>query len=97
MTKWVDKDKLNTFSIGFRGKEYDESTYIHIVEKAFGTNHHHQYFEQTDFESMTNDISFYYDEPFADYSNFPTMAVSKLAKKYVTVSLSGDGGDEIFG
>ncbi len=97
MRKRVDKEKLNTFSIGFEGKKYDESHYIHIVEKAFWTNHHHEYFRQNDFERMIDDISFYYDEPFADYSNFPTRFVSELAKKYVTVSLSGDGGDEIFG
>ncbi len=96
MTKRVDKDKLNTFSIGFEGK-YDESDYVHIVEKAFGTKHHHEYFRQKDFERMIDDISFYYDEPFADYSNFPTRFVCELAKKDVTVSLSGDGGDEIFG
>lgn len=88
---------LHTFSIGFEGKKYDESHYIHIVEKAFWTNHHHEYFRQNDFERMIDDISFYYDEPFADYSNFPTRFVSELAKKHVTVSLSGDGGDEIFG
>ncbi|MFA7298219.1 MAG: asparagine synthase (glutamine-hydrolyzing) [Candidatus Absconditabacterales bacterium] len=96
MRKRVDKENLNTFSIGFEGK-YDESNYIHIVEKAFGTNHHHEYFREKDFKRMIDDISFYYDEPFADYSNFPTRFVSELAKKYVTVSLSGDGGDEIFG
>ncbi len=96
MTKWVDKEKLNTFSIWFEGK-YDESEYIHIVEKAFGTKHHHKYFVKEDFEEMLPDIYYYYDEPFADYSNFPTTFVSKFAKKHVTVSLSGDGGDEIFG
>ena len=88
---------LHTFSIGFEGKKYDESHYVHIVEKAFGTKHHHEYFREKDFERMIDDISFYYDEPFADYSNFPTRFVCELAKKDVTVSLSGDGGDEIFG
>lgn len=96
MTKWIDKKKIHTFSIWFEGK-YDESKYIHIVEKAFGTNHHHEYFKQDNFEEMIDDIYHYYDEPFADYSNFPTMFVSKLAKKNVSVSLSGDGWDEIFG
>ncbi len=82
MTKWVDKKKLNTFSIWFEWK-YDESHYIHIVEKAFWTNHHHAYFKESDFERMIDDISFYYDEPFADYSNFPTRFVSELARKNV--------------
>lgn len=96
MTKWVDKEKLHTFSIGFEWK-YDESKYIHIVEKAFWTNHHHKYFEEEDFEKMLSDIYYYYDEPFWDISSFPTIYVSKLAKKYVKVVLTWDGWDEIFG
>lgn len=96
MTKRVDKDNLNTFSIWFEWK-YDETKYINIVKDAFGTNHHHNYFREKNFEKILDDISFYYDEPFADYSNFPTLFVSELARKDVTVSLSGDGGDEIFG
>ena len=89
MTKHTDKSKLHTFSIGFQGK-YDETEYIDIVKNAFGTNHHHEYFREQDFQKLLGDIYHYYDEPFADYSNFPTMFVSALARKYVTVSLSGD-------
>lgn len=97
MTKRIDKTNLNTFSIWFEGKQYDESYYIHIVENSFWTKHHHEYFQQKDFDRMLQDISFYYDEPFADSSAFPTRFVSELARKDVTVCLSGDGGDEIFG
>lgn len=96
MTKFVKKENLHTFSIGFEGK-YDETPYIDIVKDAFGTNHHHEYFQKEHFESMLNDIARSYDEPFGDYSNFPTTFVSRLAKQHVTVSLSWDGGDEIFG
>jgi asparagine synthase (glutamine-hydrolysing) len=90
MTKFVKKENLHTFSIGFEGK-YDETPYITTVKNAFGTNHHHQYFRCEDFESMLEDIPHYYDEPFGDYSCFPTTFVSRLAKEYVTVALSGDG------
>ena len=95
MTKRVEKSKLNTFSVWFEGK-YDETPYITIVKEAFATNHHHAYFTESDFEQLLDTISYYYDEPFWDYSNFPTTFVSMQAKKEVTVSLSGDGGDEIF-
>lgn len=95
MTKRVDKEKLHTFSIWFEWK-YDESKYIHTVEKAFWTKHHHEYFEESNFKKMLSDIYYYYDEPFGDYSNFPTTYVSKLAKGYVTVVLTWDWGDEIF-
>lgn len=96
MTELTDKSKLHTFSIGFEGK-YDETKYMEVVKNAFGTNHHHEYFTETEFEALFDIMYHFYDEPFGDFSNFPTFEVSKLARKYVTVSLSGDGGDEIFG
>lgn len=97
MADFTDISKLHTFSIGFEGKEHDETKYMEIVSRALKTQHHHQYFTETEFEALFDKIYHYYDEPFADFSNFPTFEVSKLARKYVTVSLSGDGGDEIFG
>ncbi len=96
MTKYTKKDDLHTFSIWFEGK-YDETEYVDIVKNYLGTNHHHAYFKQDDFEKMIDTMYYYYDEPFADYSNFPTRFVCELAKDYVTVALSGDGWDEIFG
>lgn len=96
MTKHIERSKLHTFSIGFAGK-YDETPYIDIVKEAFGTNHHHSYFRESDFIELLDMIPFHYDEPYADYSNFPTTYVSRLARQDVTVALSGDGGDEVFG
>ncbi len=98
MAKYIDLHNLHTFSIGFEGK-YDETPYIREVVDYYGTEHHHKYFEIEDFFRLIEkeNIYYYYDEPFGDYSMFPTYEVSKLAKKYVSVSLSGDGGDEIFG
>jgi asparagine synthase (glutamine-hydrolysing) len=96
MKDFTELKKLHTFSIGFEGK-YDETKYINIVKNYFGTKHHHYYFKEKDFENLIDTYSFMYDEPFWDYSGFPTYKVSELAKKHVTVCLSGDGGDEIFG
>ncbi len=96
MTHHVEKEKLHTFSIGFDGK-YDETPYVDIVKDAFGTLHHHEYFREGDFEKMIDTIAYHYDEPFWDYSSFPTTFVSRLAREHVTVSLSWDGGDEVFG
>jgi asparagine synthase (glutamine-hydrolysing) len=87
---------INTYSIGFDGK-LDETPRIEILKKYFNTNHHHKYFRENDFKEMLKDIFYYYDEPFSDYSMFPTRMLSKFAKEKLTVSLSGDGGDEIFG
>ena len=87
---------INTYSIGFDGK-LDETPRIDILKKHFKTNHHHKYFREEDFEKMLKDMFYYYDEPFSDYSMFPTRMLSKFAKEKLTVSLSGDGGDEIFG
>jgi len=96
MKTFIDLNKLHTFSIGFEGK-YDESDYIKIVKDYFKTKHHHKYFKKKDFLNMVDTYPLIYDEPFGDYSGFPTNFVSKMARKDVTVSLSGDGGDEIFG
>ena len=96
MAKFLDLKNLNTFSIGFEEK-YDEMQYMNIVQEFFNTKHHHQYFSETDFENMLEEIFYYFDEPHGDFSLFPTVKVSKLARKFVTVSLSGDGGDEVFG
>jgi len=87
---------LNTFSIGFDG-EYDESKYVDIVKNYFGTKHHHKYFEKKDFEKLLSGIFYFYDEPFADPSMFPSVFLSDFARSELTVALSGDGGDEIFG
>ena len=87
---------LHTFSIGFEGK-YDESHFINIAKDFFNTVHHHDYFNESDFEGLIGAYSTVYDEPFGDYSGFPTLKLSRMAKESVTVSLSGDGGDEVFG
>ncbi|AEF95792.1 asparagine synthase (glutamine-hydrolyzing) [Methanotorris igneus] len=96
MSKFTDLKKLHTFSIGFEGK-YDETPYIKIVVDYLRTQHHHYYFKEKDFEVLIDKYVWIYDEPFGDYSGFPTYKVSEMAKKYVTVVLSGDGGDEVFG
>lgn len=96
MRDYTDLKQLNTFSIGFEG-ELDETYFMNIVKNIFKTNHHHHYFKENDFDKLIDAYSIVYDEPFADYSGFPIYRLSELAKKYVTVCLSGDGGDEIFG
>ncbi|MFA5333258.1 MAG: asparagine synthase (glutamine-hydrolyzing) [Candidatus Nanoarchaeia archaeon] len=96
MRNFTELKKLNTFSIGFEN-EFDETKYINIVKKFYKTKHQNYSFKNKDFEKWIDKFTFHFDEPFADYSLFPTFQVSKLAKKKVTVVLSGDGGDEIFG
>ena len=102
MANYIDLKNLHTFSIGFEGK-YDETPYMQEVVEYYGTKHHHQYFGINDlFKLIGNkkgnkNIYYYFDEPFGDTSMFPIYELSKFAKKYVTVSLSGDGGDEMFG
>ena len=96
MRKYTKSENLHTFSIGFDGR-HDESPYINIVSGAFKTKHHHSYFGREDFEEHLEDFATMYDEPFGDFSGFPTRLVSKEAREFVTVALSGDGGDEVFG
>lgn len=88
--------KLNTFTIGFKEKEYDEAPYAKEVAKYLGTNHTEYYCTQQDALEIIPMLCEIYDEPFGDSSAIPTTLVSQLAKKDVSVSLSADGGDEIF-
>lgn len=89
-------DKLNTFSIGFADKDKDESQYARKIAEYLGTNHHEYIVTEDDARNMVAEMLDFYDEPFADSSLIPTMMVSKLAKKDVSMVLSGDGGDELF-
>lgn len=85
-----------TFTIGFDEKQYDESDYAQKIAKHLGANNNLKIMKSTDLLSLLNDNTLFYDEPIADASSLPTMMVSRFAKQYVTVCLSGDGGDELF-
>ncbi len=87
---------VNTYSIGFYDKERNEAPFSAEIAKHLGTNHHEHYIDDNDIFEMIADLSKYYDEPFSDSSQLPTMLVSKYAAQDITVALSGDGGDEIF-
>lgn len=90
-------EKLKTFTIGFQEKNYDEAPFAKEVANYLGTDHTEYYCRIDEAKEILPMLPFYYDEPFGDPSSIPTMLVSKLARKDVTVSLSADGGDEIFG
>jgi asparagine synthase (glutamine-hydrolysing) len=95
MARLLDQP-VRTFSIGFREREFDESPHAAAVAKAIGTQHT-QLIVRPDADLMFEEIVRALDEPFADTSALPTFLVSHLARKDVTVALSGDGGDELFG
>ncbi len=87
---------VQTFTIGFEDKSYDESTYANEVADHLGTNHTSVMLKANDALRVIPDLPKIYSEPFADSSQIPTYLVSKIAKRNVTVSLSGDAGDEMF-
>ena len=91
----VNDKTINTFSIGFDDAKHNLS--IHAKKyKYLGTNHYEFILKEEDALIELESIMEHFDEPFADSSALPTMLVSKMARKYVTVCLSGDGGDELF-
>lgn len=90
------KKNLNTFSVKFDHADFDESKYAYQIARKFGTKHHVVKFSAKDVKKLIKKLPFHYDEPFADPSMVPTYLVSKVARQHVTVSLSGDGGDELF-
>jgi asparagine synthase (glutamine-hydrolysing) len=87
---------VKTFSIGFEVGDYSELPYARQIAERFGTEHH-EFIVRPELISVLPKLVWAYDEPFADASMLPTYYVSKLAREYVTVALTGDGGDEIFG
>jgi asparagine synthase (glutamine-hydrolysing) len=87
---------VKTFSIGFHEDSYNELEFARLTAKKFGTDHH-EFFVTPDICAVVDELVWHFDEPFADSSAIPTYMVSKLARDHVTVVLSGDGGDELFG
>lgn len=94
MSQILDKP-VKTFSIGFNEDSFNELKYARIAAKHFNTEHH-EFTLTPDFVSIVDDLVWHFDEPFSDSSALPTYMVSKMARDYVTVVLSGDGGDELF-
>lgn len=88
---------VKTFTIGFNDSQYDESNHAWAVAKTLGTKHRTAILKVDDLLDLMPVYLKEFDEPFFDYSAFPVMAVSRMTRESVTVSLSGDGGDELFG
>jgi asparagine synthase (glutamine-hydrolysing) len=87
---------IKTFSVGFQDPRYNELPYARSVARAFGTEHHELVLEPDEFD-VIDKLVWHLDEPFGDTSAIPTYLLSKLTSQHVTVVLSGDGGDELFG
>jgi len=95
MAREMDRP-VKTFSIGFTESSFDELHYARITARHFNTEHH-EFIVTPDVCKIVEEIIWHHDEPFADVSSIPTYIVSKMAREHVTVVLSGDGGDELFG
>jgi len=91
----LTSEPVKTFSIRFDEQTYDETPYARKIAELFGTEHH-EFNVRPDAISVLPELVWHYGEPFGDYSSLPSYYVSKMARQYVTVALSGDAGDENF-
>ena len=96
MMAGLNSEPVNTCSIGFEQKDHDESGYAQQIAEQYKTNHFVRTVDPGDFD-LVDKLAGFYDEPYADSSAIPTYRVCELARERVTVALSGDGGDELFG
>lgn len=96
LSQTTDK-KIDTFSIGFKKASYDETDKSRIVAKLIDSNHHEFIIDENDLKNNIHEILVNFDEPFSDTAALPTHLLSEKTREHVTVALTGDGGDEVFG
>ncbi len=92
----LNSNKVKSFTIGMEEKDYNEAVYAKEIAKHLGTEHTELYITEADARAVIPKLASVFGEPFADSSQIPTYLVSKMTREHVTVSLSGDGGDELF-